>query len=171
DVRRHRVALLVRRAERTTQRARRDSGDVPSGDGRGLCVGYGLAIVPTEAVELHGMRDLQRAFRRAEPAARKKVRSAFAGAAVPVARDAEGLARSSITRIGEKWPQMRVGVTQRSVYVAPKQRGARRADDPRKRPNLAPLLMGRAMEPALAQNANEIEHAAERALDRIADEF
>lgn len=49
---------------------------------------------------------------------------------------------------------MRIGVTQRSVYVAPQQRGTRIQH--RKRPNLALLLLGESMIPAVEQNQNEI---------------
>lgn len=125
----------------------------------------------TTGVKVRGLREAQRAFARAGRDAKKRVRDELRHVADPVARTAEGYARSRIENIGEKWPLMRVGVTTRVVYVAPKQRGVRGRGSPRKRPNLAELLMARAMEPALTANAGEVERGVERALDRIADEF
>jgi hypothetical protein len=66
---------------------------------------------------------------------------------------------------------MRVGTTRSLVYVAPVKRGVRGAADRRRRPNLAPLLMDRAMEPALAQNEAEVERAFTRLFDEISDDF
>jgi hypothetical protein len=60
---------------------------------------------------------------------------------------------------------MRTGVTQKSVYVAPKKRGTR--DTRLRRPNFAGLLMDRAMQPALDRNASGIEAAFERFLDEV----
>jgi hypothetical protein len=49
---------------------------------------------------------------------------------------------------------MRVGVTQRLVYVAPKERGVKgRGDLQRRRPKFADLMQARAMQPALTQNS------------------
>lgn len=60
---------------------------------------------------------------------------------------------------------MRVGITQRSVYVAPRKRGARAGA--RKRPNLAGLLMDRAMAPALAARQAEAVRRLERVLETV----
>lgn len=59
---------------------------------------------------------------------------------------------------------MRVGVTRTSVYVAPKQRQTR--DARRKRKNLANLLLGEAMLPALDRNIGEV---TERVDDVLGD--
>lgn len=118
--------------------------------------------MPTSAVKVRGLRDLQRAFRVADKVLQVELRDALRDAAEPVRRDAESLARSSIRNIGEAWPQMRVGVTTRVVYVAPKQRSRGR-----KRPNLAGLLAGRAMEPALERNRHDVEQRVGRALDVV----
>lgn len=123
-------------------------------------------------VVIHGYRDFQRALARADKAARADVRSTLREAADPVARTAEQMAGSGIRRIGARWSRMRVGVTTRAVYVAPQQRGVKsgRAVTAR-RPNLAGLLMNRALDPALAMHAPRIERDVERALDKIADRF
>jgi hypothetical protein len=129
--------------------------------------------VPAESeVRIRGMRELNRAFEHAGREARKELRETFRDVAQPVRRDAEQLAEAKIRNIGAKWPQMRVGVTRTSVYVAPKQRGVKtRGASSRRRPNLAPLMMERSLEPALLRNEATIEHATEVALDRIADTF
>ena len=124
--------------------------------------------MPDPTVEVKGLRDLQRAFALAGPLAKKELRVALREVAEPIAADAEALARSNISRIGEPWSQMRVGVTQTLVYVAPKQRGRRSRGNPRlRRPNLFDLLMGRAMEPALERNAGRAEAAVAEALNRV----
>lgn len=90
----------------------------------------------------------------------------------PVAVTAEELATREIPNIGKKWPKMRVGVTTRVVYVAPRQKGVkRRGDQPRRRPNLADLLMGRAMQPSLELHRPHFESSVARTMDRIADRF
>lgn len=123
-------------------------------------------------VRVRGLRELQRAFARTEKAAQKQTRATFVEVAEPVRRDAEGYARSRVARIGTRWPQMRVGVTTKSVYVAPKQRGrASRRNAALRRPNLAALLMTRSMEPALEENAPLIYDRVDRALDQLATQF
>lgn len=124
--------------------------------------------MPAPAVQVKGLRDLQRAFALADRAATKELRSALKEIGEPIARDAESLATARISRIGKAWPQMRVGVTRNLVYVAPKQRGrASRQNRALRRPNLFDLLMGRAMEPALDQNVSGVDAAVGHALDRV----
>lgn len=121
------------------------------------------------AVRVHGLRELNRAFARADKETRKEVRAAERAIAEPVRATAENLAGSEISGLqrSPQWAGMRIGVTRSLIYVAPKSRrkiGSRR-------PNLAGLLLSRAMEPALEQHRGDIERAIERALDRIADHF
>jgi hypothetical protein len=126
-------------------------------------------------IEILGYRELMRAFAQADKDSRKYVRAAFREVGQPVAAEAEQLAVQKIPRItrrsprGPKWEKMRVGVTRTLVYVAPRQRGVR--SGPRRRPNMADLLMGRAMEPALEHNEARLEASVERALDLVADRF
>jgi hypothetical protein len=123
-------------------------------------------------IAVHGRAELLRAFAAAEKDERKFLREAERRVAEPVRLDAESLARATIPRIGLAWSQMRIGITQRSVYVAPKQRGTRRRDDPRSRRNLGTLLMDRAMQPALERHEHEIAAAYEReVIDRMAARF
>lgn len=122
-------------------------------------------------VHVTGMTELTRAFNAAGKEAKRDLRKAFVEVAQPIASEAEALALGRISRIGGRWSKMRVGVTQKVVYVAPKQRGAKaRANANLRRPNLAGLLMERALEPALQHNEPRIERAVEHALDRIVDD-
>lgn len=116
------------------------------------------------AIILRGQRELVRAFDKAGPDAKKRLRHALRDVAEPVRADAEQLALETIPRIGPKWSRMRVGVTTRLVYVAPVTRSTGGADDPRRRPNFADLVLGRAMEPALERNEGRIEGALETAV-------
>lgn len=114
-------------------------------------------------LEVHGLRELQRDFRTVGRDVHKDLQSALRDAAEPVRADAERLAVSGIPTITLPWAQMRVGVTMGSVYVAPRKRGTRSAS--RRRPNLAPLLMGTAMLPALDRHEHAILDRVEHAID------
>lgn len=130
----------------------------------------------TDAIRLSGMSGFLTATARAGKRIKTDTRKALRDVAEPIARDAEALAqlrishigaswaRGSLKNIGAPWSLMRVGVSRSSVYVAPKQRGR---DARLRRPNLAPLLMGKAMEPALAKNADLAEQAIENVLATV----
>jgi hypothetical protein len=124
-----------------------------------------MPAVDQRTIQVRGLRELSRAFKVADSDIRRDLRAALQSAAEPVRMDAERLAVSEITRIGIPWSRMRVGVTQSSVYVAPNERG-RRTRGRRRRPNLAPLLLGRAMEPALDRNRARVIREVE---DTLAD--
>ena len=78
-----------------------------------------------------------------------------------------------------QWSKMRVGVNRNLVYVAPRQRGLKskgaRAARTQKAQNAATkfagFLMDKAMEPALAQHAPEVEARFAELLDREIDKF
>lgn len=118
------------------------------------------------AVRVEGLRDLNRAFARLGAGVKKELVGELALAAEPVRAAAVELAVSGIRNIGPTWSQMRVGVTQSLVYVAPKAR--RRRGSPRR--NLAPLLMDRAMQPALDENQAEVVGRLELMVDRLGGE-
>ncbi len=124
-----------------------------------------------EAVRLAGFRELNRALARAEKETRTEFRVGFRKIAEPVRVDAEMLARQNITRITEPWARMRTGVTQRLVYVAPRERGVKQANSARKRPKFARLLMDRAMQPALERNEGKIVAGIETLLDHVGETF
>jgi hypothetical protein len=119
-----------------------------------------------------GLNDLQAAFKDADRQLRLGIRSELRHIAEPVARGAEQLALTSIRDMprSPQWSKMRVGVTRNLVYVAPRQKGTRGRGS-RRRPNLADLLMGRAMEPALERNTPGIERHFDELLDQVADGF
>lgn len=116
-----------------------------------------------------GMPELQRALKLADKDVRRGVRAEQRTVAEPVRSEAERLAVAEIDHIGTGWERMRIGLSARSIYVAPRRRGPR--SGPLKRPNLAPLLMDRAMEPALHMHEHDIERRYSEMLDRVADRF
>lgn len=118
------------------------------------------------AVRVEGLRELERAFKLTGLGMEKGVREALESASEPVRLDAQGLAVARIRNIGVPWSRMRVGVTRRTAYVAPQERG-RRTRPGGGRPNLATLLRARAMEPALAQNIANVEREVGEALDDL----
>jgi hypothetical protein len=120
-----------------------------------------------KVVVIEGMADLQRGFAFLNRDVGKEVRAAFGEAAEPIRSTAESLATSRIFNIGTAWPRMRVGVTRSSVYVAPVQRGRLSRANPGRyrRPNMAGLLLSRALEPALEANETLIEGRVLSALD------
>jgi len=122
-----------------------------------------------KVIRLEGMAELQAAFRLADKGLSKDLRAAFQSAAEPVRQGAEALAVSRIRRIGVTWSRMRVGITRTSVYVAPRQRGVTSKVGARaRRPNLAPLLLDRAMEPALDANREKVMRETDDALRDLA---
>lgn len=120
-------------------------------------------------ISVRGLADLQRAFRFAEHEIHKDLRMALESSADPVRAAAEQLAVSRISRIGIPWSRMRVGVTRSSVYVAPVERGVKsRTLTSRRRPNLKPLLLDRALDPALELNRNKVIGEVEDTLNDLA---
>lgn len=116
---------------------------------------------------VQGLAGLQRALAVSNKAIAGDLRDSLKDAAEPVRVSAETLAVVSIPRIGVPWSRMRVGVTRRSVYVAPVQRGVKARGNARlRRPNLKGLLLDRAMYPALVQHESSIES---RVIDMLDD--
>lgn len=128
---------------------------------------------PPRGFKVRGFTDLQRALKNADRDVRLGVKREMRDAAEPVKRDAETLTATRIRRMSRspQWSRMRVGVTQRVVYVAPKQRGLGRGDHPAKRPKLSGLMLTRAMEPALRQNESQIRRDFEQMLNDMARRF
>lgn len=122
------------------------------------------------ALAVRGLADLQRAFKIAEKELKVELRVELLRVAKPVRVAAEQLAVAKITNIdknpgGPRWEQMRTGVTQKLVYVAPKQRGQKKG--PRKRPRFGTFLMEKAMAPALEQNRMLVVQGMERLIDNV----
>jgi hypothetical protein len=103
-------------------------------------------------IKVYGDAELVAAFRGLSRDVRTELRPTLRAAAEPVRSDAETLAVEEIRNIGGRWSRMRIGVTATAVYVAP--RSKRSGGSPR--PNLAGLLMHRAMQPALDQNRDQV---------------
>jgi hypothetical protein len=123
------------------------------------------------AVIVRGYRGLQATFKAAGPQAKRELNKELRHVAEPVRSDAEVYVAAGIRNIGPKWSRMRVGVTTRLVYVAPRQRGvARKGDVRRRRPNLADLMAPK-MEQALQRNQGRIEGAADDMLGRLTHEW
>lgn len=116
-------------------------------------------------VVVEGLSDLQKAFRVADKSAQRELRASLKKVVEPVRQDAERLAVAGIPRVGLPWSRMRVGVTTRTVYVAPKQRGSRHQE--RRRPNFAGLLLERSMLPALRANEREVMVEMDRMLGEV----
>jgi hypothetical protein len=118
-------------------------------------------------VRVEGLRDLQNAFREVSKDLAKELRTDLKQIAEPVRSRAEQLAGDSISNIGPVWSLMRVGVTQRTVYVAPKTR--RTIGSPRS--NLGGLLMRKAMQPALEEKTDQVAAELEKLVDRVTSRF
>lgn len=127
------------------------------------------AELPT--IIIHGLDQLQRDFARMGPATSKAMRFGLREAAEPVARTAEQFSLSQIRRMprSPQWAQTRIGSTLHEVYIVPKQRGVKsgRGDDPRRRPNLVELMMGRSFEPALEVCAPIVEATVARFIGEV----
>lgn len=120
-----------------------------------------------DTLRVEGLRDFQRALKVADAELSKEFRVRLRKVAEPVRADAERLALAGIPKIGIPWSRMRVGVTQTTVYVAPKQRGSRGRTG-RHRPNLFDLLLGRSLDPALDMNEPRIRAEFEDLLVDVA---
>lgn len=124
--------------------------------------------MPVEPLHIEGLRDLSRAFRLADKELIRELRVSLRKVAEPVRVDAQHLALTEIRRMTLPWSEMRVGVSQTSVYVAPKKRGVKtRGKDPRRRPNLFDLLLGRSLEPALEHNEGRVVFEVEKMLGSV----
>lgn len=111
---------------------------------------------------------MQRAFSLADAKLARELRTGLTDAAEPVRTDAERRAVAEISHIGDRWSRMRIGVTRSLVYVAPVERGVKtKGRQSLRRPNLAPLMMNKAMEPALDANEERVLHTIEGLLDNV----
>ncbi len=116
--------------------------------------------------------NVTRTFAKADRDIRLGWRNELRAVAEPVRTTAQTLAVAEIRNMprSPQWAAMRTGVTQKMVYVVPRQRGVRGLG-PKRRPNLATLMMDRAMTPALAANRGQIIRRFEQALDNMCANF
>lgn len=134
---------------------------------------------PRGAVAVEGFRDIQRALKHAEKDIRLGWRKELRTVAEPIRATAEALGPARIRGlgVGEAWSKMRIGITQSSVYVAPRERGYRgrqggRSDARYKADQgFGEMMLARAMEPALYHHQEQVIHGLERMLDRACDKF
>lgn len=128
------------------------------------------------AVTVRGLKELNRAFGLADRELAKQLRSNLREIARPIADDAQRLAETEIRNmpLGKSidgqpaWSRMRIGYGYGIIYVAPQERGRRsRRIVSIRRPNLATLLMDRAMDPALERNRGRIQGEVDKFLERV----
>lgn len=105
-------------------------------------------------VVVTGLAQIQRDISKSSPLVSRALRDGMRQAAEPVSKLAESRSLTEIRRMrrSPRWAVTRIGVTRKAVYIVPRERGvkARNPYDPRRRPNLVALMMGRSFEPALA---------------------
>lgn len=121
----------------------------------------------TGAVRVRGLRELTRDFKKISRDLSKELRKELVEAADPVKKTGEQLALARIRNMPRSphWAGMRIGVTAKSVYMAP---SARRGGGSG-RSNLSGLLLERAMEPALDQNADKVAGRVDDMLGHLFD--
>lgn len=122
-----------------------------------------------------GLQDVNRAFSRIDRGLKRSVNKSLKKAAEPVKRDAEQLAPHLIRNLragpgpsGADWSAARIGLTQRTVYIAPQERGRSR-NPKKKRPNFKGLMLERGYEPALEHNREKVIDAFGGLFDDIKD--
>jgi hypothetical protein len=116
-------------------------------------------------IRVEGLFEMQRAFGRIDKAVKKDMRKELVDVAEPVRAASTKNAVAGIRHIGGRWSGMRIGVTAKAVYVAPK--AHRRGGSPR--PNLRDLLQ-REMDAALDENAEVIVARLDHWLGILGDE-
>lgn len=107
-------------------------------------------------VRVDGLRELQASFALISDGLKADLTEQLARASAPAQMESEHLAISNIRNMTLPWSSMRLGVTTNAVYIAPGMR--RRGGSPR--PNLAGLLLKRAMLPG-------VEHAIPAVRERL----
>jgi hypothetical protein len=123
-------------------------------------------------VVVENYTNVMRAFAKADRQLKNEWRRELRAVGEPVASESQLLAVSTIPNMSRspQWARMRVGVTQKETYVVPRQRGVR-GHGPKRRPNLANLMLDRAMRPALSRNRDRVVARFGQALDRICADF
>lgn len=117
------------------------------------------------AVVVRGLRELNKSFRDIDRGLHTALRTELREVAKPVAETEHVYALDRVRNMTDPWSQFRIGVTQRLVYVAPRERGRKRGG--RRRDNFARLLAERSMEPALADNQTQIESRLDNVIDLL----
>jgi len=121
----------------------------------------------TPTVEVKGFTELQRDLKRMDDEIVKQLRRDLKELGEPVRVTAQQLAADRIRNIGPNWSRMRTGATSKVVYVAPGRRN--RGGSPR--PNLAGLLLEKAMEPALTVHEEETVKRIDELIGSVTDRY
>lgn len=127
-----------------------------------------------QTIAVKGLADIDRAFRLAGRNAQKRLRKELQAVAEPVRAEAEKLAGATITNLhpGDPWTRMRSVARRNTVYVAPVERGrGSKRESRRRRPNLARLLLDRAMDPALEAHVGDTERRLDGLLATISSDW
>lgn len=121
-----------------------------------------------------GLEEVTRAFNRIDAGLARSMRKSLLKAGEPVREDAQALDAHVIRNLrrgpgpsGADWSGVRIGQTQKSVYIAPVERGRGR-NPKKKRPNFKNLMLDRAYEPALDHNREKVVDAFGGLFDDIA---
>jgi hypothetical protein len=121
-------------------------------------------------VRVRGLKELSRDFRRISKDLSDELVDGLKEAADGVRSDAEDLALGKIRNmpLSPHWAGMRIGVSraQGLVFMVPAARSRRRKGSGRS--NLKNLLLERAMDPALAKNADGVVKNVDNLLGKIA---
>jgi hypothetical protein len=116
-------------------------------------------------IQVEGLRELDRALRELEPAVQKELRLALRAASEPVRARAAALGLAGISgmrrAVNSTWWEMRLGGSA-FIYLAPASRN--KGGSPR--PNLAGILMQKAMRPGLEQGEPAVVAEAQIAINR-----
>jgi hypothetical protein len=117
-----------------------------------------------DVIRVTGLTELIKAFRAADAGLGREVRKTLIETGEVVKASAQSKAGADIRNIGPRWDQMRLGMSGDSVlYIVP----ARHRTSGTPRPNLAGLLLERAMIPAAAESEELVRHNFENAIDDL----
>lgn len=131
--------------------------------GKDACAVAKAGGIVAGAVEIRGLRELNRAMAVCAAEVRKGMQAELKKAGEPVRSAAQELAMGNIRNMTPRWSEMKVGATSKVVYVAPE---ARRRGGSR-RPNLAVLLLTKALEPAADAKQEEVRAGIEAWVDTL----
>jgi hypothetical protein len=115
------------------------------------------------------MRELTRDFKNISKDLSKDLVNELKDAAAPVKGAAESKAMTRITNMTPRWSGMRIGVSKARglVFMVPSAR--RSGGSPRS--NLAGLLFGEAMDPAVQENQDRVIESIDDFLDRLSRDY
>ena len=125
-----------------------------------------MALGATGSVQVEGLREVNRAFRKIDRSLAKEVKDALKKAGEPVRVKAEQEALGNISSIGPVWSRMKLGSRSDGVYIALQAR--RRGGSGRA--NLGRLLLSQAIYPAIEDKQDEVEREVEKALDDLTED-